>query len=208
MRHVVLLGDSIFDNGAYVAGGPDVPAQLREALGVGGEVTLLARDGSVTRDVHTQLERVPQGASHLVLSVGGNDALGHLGMVDEAAGSVAEVLDRLARMARDFDLAYRQLLVQLLRKEIPLVLCTIYEGALGDPALQRRAATGLCQYNDVILRAAIEHRLALVDLRLACDSPRHYVNAIEPSVAGGARIAAAVARAITQPHEVACAVYA
>lgn len=32
MPHVVLLGDSIFDNTAYVAGGPDVAWQLRERL--------------------------------------------------------------------------------------------------------------------------------------------------------------------------------
>src|SRR5690349_5483722 len=31
-RHVVLLGDSIFDNAAYVGGGPDVITQLRAAL--------------------------------------------------------------------------------------------------------------------------------------------------------------------------------
>ena len=30
MKHIVLLGDSIFDNAAYVAGGPDVVKQLRE----------------------------------------------------------------------------------------------------------------------------------------------------------------------------------
>ena len=29
MPHVVLLGDSIFDNGAYTQGGPDVITQLR-----------------------------------------------------------------------------------------------------------------------------------------------------------------------------------
>jgi hypothetical protein len=28
-RHVVLLGDSVFDNAAYVRGGPDVVAQRR-----------------------------------------------------------------------------------------------------------------------------------------------------------------------------------
>jgi hypothetical protein len=32
MPHVVLLGDSTFDNAAYVAGGPDVPTQLRARL--------------------------------------------------------------------------------------------------------------------------------------------------------------------------------
>lgn len=36
MSHVVLLGDSIFDNAAYVAGGPDVIHQLRERLPVDG----------------------------------------------------------------------------------------------------------------------------------------------------------------------------
>jgi hypothetical protein len=29
MKHIVLLGDSIFDNGAYVNGGPDVVTQLK-----------------------------------------------------------------------------------------------------------------------------------------------------------------------------------
>jgi hypothetical protein len=31
--HVVLLGDSIFDNAAYIAGGPYVLHQVRERLG-------------------------------------------------------------------------------------------------------------------------------------------------------------------------------
>ena len=30
MPHVVLLGDSILDNGAYTSGGPDVVTQLRQ----------------------------------------------------------------------------------------------------------------------------------------------------------------------------------
>ncbi len=34
--HVVLLGDSIFDNGVYVPGGPDVVTQLRAELPPGG----------------------------------------------------------------------------------------------------------------------------------------------------------------------------
>ena len=32
MKHIVLLGDSIFDNAAYVGGGPDVIEQLRSTL--------------------------------------------------------------------------------------------------------------------------------------------------------------------------------
>ena len=43
--HVVLLGDSTLDNAAYVAGGRDVAALVREELGAGARVTLLAVDG-------------------------------------------------------------------------------------------------------------------------------------------------------------------
>src|SRR5688500_14337329 len=53
--HVVLLGDSIFDNGAYVSGGPDVVAHLRAMLPRGWEATLLAVDGAVIDDVFRQL---------------------------------------------------------------------------------------------------------------------------------------------------------
>lgn len=72
---VVLIGDSVFDNGAYTAGAPDVAACLRDALPEGSRVTLCARDGTTTTDLGRQLDRVPKHATHVVLSVGGNDAL-------------------------------------------------------------------------------------------------------------------------------------
>ena len=46
MPHVVLLGDSVFDNAAYVAGGPDVADQLRGISAGEFDVTLAAVDGS------------------------------------------------------------------------------------------------------------------------------------------------------------------
>ncbi|GAA4252370.1 hypothetical protein [Azospirillum formosense] len=42
MPHIVLLDDSIFDNSAYVGGGPDVTAQLRLRLPLGWRATLRA----------------------------------------------------------------------------------------------------------------------------------------------------------------------
>src|SRR6188472_4484107 len=73
--HIVLLGDSIFDNARYVPGGPSVIEHLRRILPGGWRATLLARDGSVTADVARQLAAVPEDATHLVISAGGNDAL-------------------------------------------------------------------------------------------------------------------------------------
>ncbi|MDT1818542.1 SGNH/GDSL hydrolase family protein, partial [Acinetobacter baumannii] len=47
MRHVVLLGDSIFDNAPYVPKGCEIQAQLQALLGDAHRVILLARDGDV-----------------------------------------------------------------------------------------------------------------------------------------------------------------
>src|SRR5689334_17141041 len=48
---LVLLGDSIFDNAAYVKGGPDVVSQVRHLLPAGWTADLLAVDGATTEGV-------------------------------------------------------------------------------------------------------------------------------------------------------------
>src|SRR5918997_481059 len=99
MSHVVLLGDSIFDNAAYVRGGPDVIRQVREVLPAGWKATLAAMDGAVTASVPRQLQGLPPDASHLIISFGGNDALGNIGVLDDASRSIADALNRLAGIA-------------------------------------------------------------------------------------------------------------
>ena len=70
--HIVLLGDSIFDNGAYVRRGePDVVRPLRDKLPAGAKATLAAVDGATAADVRRQLERLPAGATHLIVSAVG-----------------------------------------------------------------------------------------------------------------------------------------
>jgi hypothetical protein len=62
--------------------------------------------------------------------------------------------------------------------------------------VQRAAATALAVFNDAILRAAVEHRVDVIELRLVCTEPADYANPIEPSVRGGAKIARAIAGAV------------
>ena len=57
--HVVLLGDSIFDNARYVPGGPSVIEHLRRVLPAAGRATLLAVDGAGAEDVARQVARLP-----------------------------------------------------------------------------------------------------------------------------------------------------
>jgi lysophospholipase L1-like esterase len=196
MPHVILLGDSIFDNAAYTAGGPDVVSQLRKVLPSGWTATLLAVDGHRTEDVTRQAAQLPQAATHLVLSVGGNDALSHGDLLTRPARSAAEVLTLLADAAGEFEERYRRLVVRLLGSGLPLTICTIYNGNFPDRNFQRIASTALSSFNDAILRVGFERRLTIIDLRLVCDEPADYANPIEPSSVGGAKIARAIAAAV------------
>src|SRR4051812_30929997 len=59
MGHVILLGDSIFDNASYVPGRPPVVEQVGRSLPPGWQASLLAVDGHVVSDVSHQLTRLP-----------------------------------------------------------------------------------------------------------------------------------------------------
>ncbi len=195
MTHVVLLGDSIFDNAAYVGRGPDVITQLRAALGTGWQGTLLAVDGAVIDDIPRQLARLPADATHMVLSAGGNDALGHLGLFDRRPANGAEALGWFADAAEGFGRRYRMLLERIVRTKRAtqrVAVCTIYSGNLG-PASQRAATAGIGIFNDAITRAVREHGWPVIELRDLFTDPADYANPIEPSVRGGAKLARAIA---------------
>src|SRR2546428_5604138 len=107
MRRVVLLGDSIFDNAAYVAGGPDVITQVQACLPAGWEGILRAVDGHVTTEVQQQLAGLP-AQSYLIVSVGGNDALGHIDILNRRVHSTAEVSHMLADITDQLHANYQK----------------------------------------------------------------------------------------------------
>lgn len=188
MAHVVLLGDSIFDNSAYVPDGHAVIEHLRAILPEEWSVSLLAVDGHVTSDVKTQLEKVPNDATHFIVSCGGNDALNYLPTLTEQTQSVAEALDRFARIRADFRDKYRSMLEQVVAISQDVTVCTVYDCV---PDLEPMAHAALSMFNEVILREAISAKVAVIDLRLVCTERSDYskVSPIEPSHSGGEKIA-------------------
>jgi hypothetical protein len=197
MKHIVLLGDSIFDNAAYVAGGPDVVRQLRALSPRGVRASLSAQDGAVIADVSRQLQSLPPDATHLVLSVGGNDALGEAALLEAKVGSMAEALELITRVRERFRSAYASLLDAILERPLPLAVCTIYEPRFPELARRRLAATALTALNDAITREAFSRRIDCIDLRVLCDDDRDFANPIEPSIHGGEKIARAILGLVT-----------
>ena len=198
MPHIILLGDSIFDNGAYVSGGPDVNTQLQDILPAGWKTTLRAVDGSTTAGISAQLVNLPSDATHLVLSVGGNDALSRCWILEALVSSSTEAFLLLAQAIREFEPCYRTAIEACLATGLPLVVCAIYNGNFPDHHYQQCVKIAIATYNDTIIRLAVEKKLTVIDLRFICCNSEDYAiaNPIEPSTLGGAKIAAAIRQVI------------
>ncbi len=195
MAHVVLLGDSIFDNARYVPGRPAVIEQVRTRMPRGWRATLLAVDGAVAEDVKMQLRNVPDDANRIVMSAGGNNALGYAGILHSDLNA-AEMFDRMADAQSEFQDEYRATLQAVIALGRPTAVCTVYDSIPGLPKSERAA---LSLFNDIIIREAVRQCVPVIDLRFACDETRDYseFSPIEPSEIGGAKISQAICRLLT-----------
>lgn len=167
--------------------------------------TLLAVDGAVIDDIPAHLSRLPREASHLILSVGGNDLLANLDLMSARVNSVTQSLEKFRDRLMAFEGSYRRTMTDLLELGLPTTICTIYNGNLSQEDAPRLGLgnadidvllVGLAPFNDVILRVAFENRLDVIDLRLVCSEPEDYANPIEPSSHGGQKIADAIVRVL------------
>jgi hypothetical protein len=142
--------------------------------------------------VAVRLRGLPADATHLVVSVGGNDALSHIHLLE----ADHNVLPEIARARAAFAADYRAMLDAILAQGKPTAVCTVYDAV---PGLTEAARAALGTFNDVIVREAARSRVPVLDLRLVCDESTDYseVSPIEPSARGGAKIAASVAQLAT-----------
>jgi len=196
MNHLALLGDSIFDNAAYVPGAPAVIDQVNAKLPPGWQASLLAVDGSLARDVVKQISRLPGSVTHLVLSVGGNDALGALAlMYSPTPMPMMNALAMLAEVQLKFEAQYLQVITALMATGKPLLICTIYDKV---PGLSAELRTALALFNDVIIRAGAGNGIPVLDLRAICTDETDYstLSPIEPSSVGGDKIAGRIVRVV------------
>jgi lysophospholipase L1-like esterase len=212
MAHVILCGDSIFDNRPYVQPGePDVTTQVNALLPEGSKATRLAVDGDITQGIPRQLQSLPNDATHLFISVGGNDALGGINVFSEPVANVGEALIYVNTMRNQFETQYKEMLQHALSQQLPLTVCSIYyprfhsqnlervfpvgSGVDGE-TFQKMAMPALANFNDAIFRQAFQLKVPLIDLRVLCDEDEDFANPIEPSAIGGQKIAQAIVEMI------------
>lgn len=195
--HVILAGDSIFDNATYVPGEPCVTDQLRALVGDGSSVSMIAVDGDYVSDVWRQVRSLPEGATHILVSAGGNDALRHAHKLGYEYSTSQDLFKEWADIQAEFRREYQQMLEAVLELQLNTAVCTVYDAV---PVVGPVEVTALSLFNDVITAEAIVRGIPVVDLRRVCVAPEDYspISPIEPSCQGGEKIAAALNRLLEQ----------
>ncbi|MBL7003633.1 MAG: SGNH/GDSL hydrolase family protein [Gammaproteobacteria bacterium] len=188
MKHIVLAGDSIFDNTRYVDSGQSVIDQLRRKANNNFDSTLIAVDGSITNELNNQFVQLPPDTTHLFISSGGNDALEAERILGEPVANVFGAMTLLSKAIDQFHADYRAMLHEAVDRVQNVIVCTIYDSI---PGYAKEAMTALKLFNEVILREAFANNLPVIDLRLICDDANDYsiISPIEPSEQGGDKIA-------------------
>ena len=196
MPHLGLVGDGILANGAHAGRNADSASVLRQLL-PGWTISLLAAEGSTMAAVAAQLDRLPQDVDLVVLSVGGNDALKHVQLLQQPTKSSAETLDALMAMGDEFAAGYDGVVKLLRIRPARAVVCTIYEPPLVGEGTANRARVLLTILNDHLFRIAYRWGLDVLDLRAICTNAGDFRQQVAPSTAGAAKIARAIAAIAT-----------
>ena len=126
-RHIVLLGDSTFDNKGYTQGGPSVVEHLAKLV---PKATLLAKDGGLIHAVNSQSENIPEDATHVVVSIGGNNGLEATSVLLRECQTVEEGVILLGERMADLEIEYRDVMTKLVEKckgKHKVVLCSVYK---------------------------------------------------------------------------------
>jgi hypothetical protein len=201
MSRIILLGDSIIDNGAYVRPGePDVTRQVQERLS-GATVIKRALDGAKVEDVLRDQLNDLTDEDFVVLSVGGNNALEHIGLLEQSSKiKYLDALNALWEIRKGFEAQYRRLMERIAEKQpdpTKVTVMTIYDPCFGGSShpdeYQKAAEAAVSMFNDVIQREASGMGYTVMELRELFTDKGDYANPIEPSAQGGDKIAEALA---------------
>ena len=212
MSKISLLGDSIIDNKVYVKDGEFSVLEHLKSLSDHNYIQL-AVDGDTTFEVSDgQLSELDKDNDFIILSIGGNDLLEHLPLLLDNINKHTftrnlEIINEFLEPIRE---RYEKIVEHLSKENGELLLCTVYNGdferdigherfeeneelifGMGDLLKgQQVAATVLARvFNDVVYSTGSKFNVDVLELREIFTESNDYANPIEPSHAGGEKLA-------------------
>jgi len=193
-KHIIIAGDSIFDNDGYVPNEPGVIAQLRTSIPKDWSADKIAVDGDCINHVYSRVENFPDYITDLVLSIGGNDALGYSSILNQAK-SLKDIPSLVKAPAKEFRENYKALLGHLRTLNCNLHVCTIYTAVpFEDPLWRQFVPPALNLFNAIIKEEAQAIEVGVIEIDKICTEAEDYskISPIEPSAIGGQKIVDAI----------------
>ena len=195
-HYVSLLGDSIIDNKVYVGEG-ELSVTEHLQYNSSSNFTMIAVDGDTTEDVlENQLDNLKEPVSHIVLSIGGNDLLQNLHLLQDETSGMKFALEKSSELIGEIQENYTKILEHLSQYDAKVLLCTVYEGDLKSDVLladyDKAGQAMLKMHNDTVYYLASKFDVDVLELRNIFTNKEDYANPIEPSHIGGEKLAKSI----------------
>jgi hypothetical protein len=171
-RHVVLMGDALLE--AY-SGIDKTPGKFESAVLPGTRHRWkLSVMSSAEVERAGPSPALPRDATHAMIFIEGNHAIEQSGLLDDRPDTFGQKLDQLSRAADEFEHTLARLIDVAQAARLTIMVCTMFEPRHKDPLRQRAACAALAVFNDRVTKRAAAARVAIIDLRLACDEADDY----------------------------------
>lgn len=190
--NIFLMGDSVFDNWAYVkhtSFNCETIQQLWKKLDRNKFTPyLVAIDGATISGIESQKERIPKNEKNFIfLSVSGNDLLK---LQNKLVRDNRNLTECFKDLYNEIPNEYEEMIKNLIKTHplSSIVLCTIYMPRVESWLEWIVAYFGVNLMNYNIRKIASEYNLPVIDLYYIFDENKDYANPIEPSAFGSDKI--------------------
>ena len=175
VTHIVLLGDSIFQNNNYVPKSKSVEYLLKEKLSIPSLV--LAQDNAIIYDIPKQYNSMPLNlnakTTNLYISIGGNDLLN---LYEHNNTNNSKLFNMV------WEIYKKTILMLLDSTQCNIILTDIY--FITDPNYSKYIPM-IKKWNSNLYQFADQHKLNVFKISKILTQPKDFTNSIEPSVIGG-----------------------
>jgi hypothetical protein len=176
-NNIILIGDSVLNNSAYVPAGKSVVDYLKEKT---SRVFNFAKDGATIQDCYAQLDKIPfdlnNTNTYVFISVGGNDILNNRGQLtnEEISGLFSKYLDFINALKAKLG-------------SININIFNLYMPA--DPRYQSYKPT-IDLWNQMIQKSSnrVGAMYNVVDIYSLLNTPNDFIYSIEPSEQASVKI--------------------
>jgi hypothetical protein len=176
MTSIVLLGDSILKNNAYV--NPKYSVEKLLTTSFNKKTYYLAKDNTDIKSVYEQVKNIPSRLNTvdtaIFLSIGGNDLL-------KTNSSVENIFQQYEQLVRDIKIHFNK---------CKIVVMNVYI----SPSIQKNfiLRNKIIQWNKLLKAYTLKKNIDLITLDTLLYKQEDFVEQYEPSEVGGVKIVKAI----------------